>query len=302
MRISKLLKSIGRGSVSIRTSIQEYIRPTSLGEALSLKHQHPDAVVISGATDIALRVTKNHELLTPVIDISDLEELRSITEDELSIRIGAGVPLQDLIPRVKNSFPALYEMLNLFGSRQIRNMATIGGNLATASPIGDTLPVLMAYGTKIMLESINGRRELPLENYFTGYRKTQRKADECITSVLIPKPVKNTVVRSYKVSKRRDLDISTVSAGFKLELNRQSRVNSITLAYGGMAETTKRAISAEDFLRGKSWERATVEDAMEFVDRDFTPISDVRGSAEFRKVVARNLLLKFWSETGRNGE
>ncbi len=301
-RIRGLLGSIGHASIHIRTATHEYFRPTSLGEAISLKHQHPEAVVISGATDTALRVTKNHETLRTIIDISDLDELKTVSEDENSLRLGAGVSLQNLVSCVKDSFPALYDMLNVFGSLQIRNMATLGGNLATASPIGDTLPVLMAYGAKITLESLNGRRELPLDTFFTGYRTTQRKTDEFITSLTIPKPSPDDVIRSYKVSKRRDLDISTVSAGFKLELDNGGVVNSVTLAYGGMAPKTQRALSTEEFLTGKPWSRDTVENALDRIDRDFSPISDVRGSAEFRRAVARNLLLKFWSETGTNGE
>jgi xanthine dehydrogenase small subunit len=302
-RVLGLLRSIRKESIHLKTSAQEYIRPTSLGEAISLKHQHHNAIVICGATDIALRVTKSHELLPFIIDISDLQEIKNITEDETSIRIGAGVTMQRLMPSVKRLFPAFYEMLSVFGSLQIRNMATLGGNLGTASPIGDTLPVLIAYGARVALEGLNGRREFPLDEYFIGYRKTKRKADEFITSIIIPKLVNGVLVRSYKVSKRKDLDISTVSAGFKLELDESSNVRTIILAYGGMAERTKRAVSVESFLLAKPWERPCIEEAMQYIDSDFTPISDARGSAEMRRVAARNLLLKFWSETkAGNGE
>ncbi len=145
-------------------------------------------LIINGATDVALRVTKKHELLPDIMDLSAIDELKEIVESETSISIGAGAALSDVALKVQKEFPALYDMLSVFGSLQIRNLATLGGNLGTASPIGDTLPVLMAYNTRIVLESLNGRREVPLGEYFTGYRKTVRKPEELITTVIIPKP------------------------------------------------------------------------------------------------------------------
>ncbi|MBI5216783.1 MAG: xanthine dehydrogenase small subunit [Ignavibacteriae bacterium] len=294
---SKLLLEIPKGSIQIKTSKQTYLKPASLGEAITLKHQHPDAIVISGATDIALRVTKRHELLKEIIDVSDVWELKEWSENESSLTIGAGLCLNDVKQIVEQHFPALFEMLSVFGSQQIRNLATLGGNLGTASPIGDMIPVLMAYNAKVILEGINGWREIPIDNFIVGYRKTVRKPDELITAVVIPKMTNGTIVKSYKVSKRRDLDISTVSAGFRLELNDNNQIASIKIAYGGMAERTKRSTTAENFLLAKLWNQETIEQAMSLIDKDFTPISDARAGAEFRKVVARNLLMKFWSET-----
>jgi xanthine dehydrogenase small subunit len=295
-RVAGLLRSIRQESIRLTTDEQVYFRPASTGEAITLKHEHPDAILICGATDVALRVTKRHELLEEIIDLSGIEEMRSITDDGASMRIGAGACLSDVMAAVQEYFPALGDMLAVFGSRQIRNLATLGGNLGTASPIGDTLPVLLAYGARIVVEGINGRRELPLDGYFTGYRKTQRKPDELITSIILPKQKNGAIVRAYKVSKRKDLDISTVSAGIRLELN-SGKISSLVLAYGGMAERVKRARSAEQNLLGKAWSRESVEQAMELIDRDFTPLSDARSGAEFRKLAARNLLLKFWSDT-----
>ena len=293
--IIKMLKSISQETIHIQTDNQRYFRSASLGEAISLKHQHPEAIIISGATDIALRVTKGHELIKEIIDLSGIEELKNIVETESSMIIGAGVSMNDIIPKVKKDFPALYEMLSVFGAKQIRNLATLGGNLETASPVGDILPVLMAYGAKVVLESLNGQREIALDNYLTSYRKTVRKPDELITSIKIPKILNVVIVKSYKISKRKDLDISTLSAGLRLELDR-NKIKSITLAYGGMAELTKRATKTEQFLIGKEWNREIIEQAMQYIDNDFTPITDIRGSAEFRNIAARNLLLKFYNE------
>ena len=296
--VVRVLRTIPSESIELVTDVQRYRRPASLSEAVSLKHQFPGLLVISGATDVALRVTKNHEVLSDLLDLSGVEELKEIERSPDEVRLGAGAPLTLVLEAVREEFPALYDMLAVFGSRQIRNLATLGGNLGTASPIGDTLPVLIAYGARVVLESINGRREVPVDEFVIGYRKTLRRPDELITSVIIPKPAgsESAVVKSYKISKRKDLDISTVSAGFRLARNGQT-VAGIVLAYGGMAERVKRASAAEEFLTGKRWDRATVEQAMDVLEREFTPISDARAGAEFRTVAARNLLLKFWTET-----
>ena len=299
-RISRLLKTISQESVRIETNRQRYLRPATLAEALSLKHQHSGAIVICGATDIALRVTKGHELLGEIIDLSDVPELKTISESASSISIGAGASFSEIMPRIESSFPALHAMLSVFGSQQIRNLATLGGNLGTASPIGDTLPVLMAYDARIVLESLNGLREIPIDQFIVSYRKTIRKADEIITSVIIPMLAPPAIVKSYKVSKRKDLDISTVSGGFRVELNRRREVTRLVAAYGGMADRVKRAETVEQFCLGKGWERETVERALPLIDSAFSPISDARAGAEMRRVAARNLLLKFWWETSAN--
>jgi xanthine dehydrogenase small subunit len=292
-----LLKSIPNESMRIQTDKQRYYRPAALSEALELKSQYPEADVITGATDAALRVTKKHELLKEIIDLSGVTELKSLNETEDTLTVGAGMSLTDLMPHIKDNFGALYSILEVFGSQQIRNFATLSGNLVTASPIGDTLPVLISYGAAVVLESIRGKREIPVEQFITGYRETAKVGDELITAVIIPKPAANEIFRSYKISKRKDLDISTISSGFKLVLDDANTVNSIVLAYGGMADRIKRASAVEEFLIGKVWSRDIIEEAMKYVDSDFNPISDVRGGAEMRKVAAKNLLLKFWVDT-----
>lgn len=295
--IYQLLQEISKESLYIQTPKQLYFRPASIGEVITLLHKYSEAILINGATDIAIRVTKNKEMLKEIIDLSGVPELRFFCEKDSEVIIGAGLPLQELLPHVCNLFPALHWMLTVFGSKQIRNLATLGGNLGTASPIGDMLPVLIAHKAQVILEGINGRRKLPVEQFITGYRKTARKPDELITSVVIPKISDNVQIKSYKVSKRKNLDISTVSACFRIALNHENVVEEIILAYGGMSEKVKRAMSVEQVLLGKAWTRAEVENAMPLLNFEFTPISDVRGSAEFRSAVAKNLLLKFWYET-----
>lgn len=299
-RIVNLLKSISSESISIATVNQRYDQPATLEECMSLLTKHPDAILINGATDIALRATKKFVRLrrmSHIIDCSRIEQLREVSGDDHTLTIGAGVRMSEVMEIVRKDFPAFYQMLAVFGAGQIRNLATLGGNIGTASPVGDTLPVLIAYGATIVLRSRKGTRTVSADEFVKGYRKTERRTDELITAVALPRPSARNKFRTYKVSKRRDLDIATVSAAFKIDLDDKGIVNEITLAYGGMADRTQRSIAAETFLKGKLWNRQHVEDAQQFIDTDFSPISDVRGSAEFRRIAARNLLLKFWSET-----
>jgi xanthine dehydrogenase small subunit len=283
-------------SILISTDTQKYYQPKTKAEAFELRNKILNSVLISGATDVALRVTKRHEILEEIIDLSNIEELKKCTRTDYLIKFGAGMSLEDVKQISKNELPALHETLAVFGSKQIRTLATFGGNLGSGSPIGDTLPVLMAYHADIKLQSTDGDRIVKMNKFILGYRQTERKPNEIITSVIINKPAANTKVKFYKVSKRKDLDISTVSAGFSVTL-KNNKVDTIILAYGGMAAITKRATEAEVFLTAHEWTRENVEQAMEMIQKAFTPISDARSGAEFRIVAAKNLLLKFWIET-----
>jgi xanthine dehydrogenase small subunit len=296
-RIVELLESLSPGGVSISTELERYDQPAKLDECLVLMEKFPDSVIVSGASDVALRVTKRFETLRHIIDCSRITELRSVLDSNRVLTIGAGIRISEVMMLVKNDFPAFYEMLKVFAARQIRNVATLGGNVGTSSPIGDSLPVLMVYGAEIVLQSRRGIRNVKAESFVKGYRRTDRRPDELITAIILPRPAAKSQIRTYKVSKRRDLDIATVNAAFRLDLDEQGIVTDVTLAYGGMAECTKRSVSAEAFLKGKVWSRLQVQEAQGFIDKDFSPITDVRGSAEFRRIAARNLLLKFWCDT-----
>jgi xanthine dehydrogenase iron-sulfur cluster and FAD-binding subunit A len=177
----------------------------------------------------------------------------------------------------------------------------VGGNLGTASPVGDLMPLLIAHRANIVLGSARGERRVAPERLVSGYRRTILADDELITAVVLPPVPPGTLIRSYKISRRRDVDIATVSGGFRLELGKENRVKDIVLAYGGMADRVRRAEGAEASLRGEIWTRQGVEKAMRALESDFTPISDVRGSAAMRTIAARNLLLKFWAESNGNG-
>ncbi|MBM4169558.1 MAG: xanthine dehydrogenase small subunit [Ignavibacteria bacterium] len=295
--IAAMLKSISRASISVSTRGQRYDQPSTLEECLALLNEAPGAIVINGASDIALRVTKKFEPLSHIIDCSRIKELEVVRDDGKVLSIGAGIRLTDVMKIVRQDFPALHGMLEVFGAQQIRNTATLGGNIGTASPIGDTLPVVIAYGGSIVLQSSKGKRTVSADSFVTGYRKTERRPEELITAIELPRPSPKSHIHAYKISKRRDLDISTLSGTFRLDLDDAGTISDVLLVYGGMADRTRRATSAEKFLKGQLWSRAVVEEAQRHIDNDFAPISDVRGSAEFRRIAARNLLLKFWFET-----
>lgn len=295
---SGLLKEIGkdRKTIIIETENQKYFHPFTLDDALMLKKHYKNAIVVNGATDIALRQTKKNELFTEIIDLSAVDELKIYDEEKNGFYFGAGMELENLKILCEKKYPAIFNILKVFGSKQIRNLATIGGNVGSASPIGDTLPLLIAYKAKVILQSSTKKRELLIEDFIKGYRKTDLKPDELITSIYIPKPDENIIIKSFKISKRKDLDISTVSLAVRLELE-NGIVKEIILVYGGMAETPKRAGITEELLKGKEWNRKNIESAMKVLEVEFNPISDARASAEFRKITAKNLLLKFYIKT-----
>lgn len=295
--ILRMLNEIDiKNSISINVKDHKYFIPFNKIDALQFRQQNPSAILVNGATDIALRVTKRKELLPEILDLSNVLDFNYIRKDKTEIEFGSGVAIEIVKNTCQGIIPAIYDMLSVFGSKQVRNKATLGGNIGSASPIGDSLPILMAHGASVIIESINGKREIKLTEFITGYRQTMLMKNELITGIVIPIPDKATIFKSYKISKRKDLDISTVSGGFRLKLNNNS-IEDIALFYGGMAAVTKDSAKASSFLKGKEWTRENAEKAAELVKEDFSPISDARSVAEARSIMAGNLLVKFWSET-----
>lgn len=290
-----MLTKIENKSISIVTRDQKYFKPTLLKKLFEFIEKYPSASIINGSSDIALKQTKQFEILEEIIDISGIEDLKKFKETEKEIRIGSGLSLETIRENIANQLPAFFNMLNVFASKQIREVATLGGNIGTASPIGDTIPLLMAYKAQLKLVRQSGERQISIEEFIKGYRKTDLQIGEIIHSIIIPKP-KFHIVKFYKISKRKDLDISTVSAGFRLELSNDT-VTDICLTFGGMAEMPKRAKSTEAFLLKKDWSYENIKEAANILQNEFTPISDARSGAEFRKIAAKNLLIKFYEET-----
>ncbi len=301
-KIITLLDEINKDKspVEISTPTQHYYKPLTLPDALTSRRKYPDAIIVGGATDAALRQTKKRERLNEILDISDITELKYFTETDKVFEIGSGLSLEMLKSQSHEKLPALYKMLQIFGSLQIRNLATLGGNIGSASPIGDMLPLLIAYKAKVKLQSSDNERLIPFGDFIKGYRLTDIRYDELITAVHIPKLPADTLIQSYKVSKRKDLDISTVSGGFSLQLE-GGHVKEIILAFGGMADQPKRASETEHYLLWKPWTRAAVEHAVKILAHEFSPLNDARSGAEYRRLVAGNLLMKFYAETSTSG-
>jgi xanthine dehydrogenase small subunit len=289
-----------QSTLEIFTPKQTYLLPSRLDEALGFRVKYPEAVIINGATDTAIRQNKLHEFLPCILDLSAVEEIKQQKEGSTFFSLGAGTTLEQFKQFVKTNFPGLMPMLKVFASLQIRNVATIGGNLSTASPIGDLIPLFFALKAKVKLSSRTGNRLIPVEEYITGYRKTCLLQDEILEAVQIPKPEKDILFITEKVSTRRDLDISTVSSTLRLRLNKENFVEEIAIIYGGMASQVKRAVTAETYLHGKQWCFEEVERASKLISEDFTPISDARSGAEYREVAAKNLLLKLYLKSVDN--
>jgi len=298
-KIKKTLLPIQRNSndIVIKASDITYMKPNSLKGALRFRADHPQASIINGATDIAVAVNKRKQLIKAYLDISSLDELRYIVDNKDGLRIGSCISMEEMSDGIKKHFSALYDIIKVFGSHQIRNLASPGGNIASASPIGDLLPVLMAYECKLELQKQEQKRSIQLEEFITGYHETILEKDELITALHLPYPDREKIIRSYKVSKRKDVDISTVSAGFSLKLDKDSKVGDIKLFFGGMAATTVRALEAEKFLTGKEWTEENAAKASDMIRTGFKPISDARSTADSRRIMAGNLLIRFWVDT-----
>jgi len=284
-------------SVEYSAGEEQFFRPTTLAELFALRARHPEARLVAGATELGLEITKRFQRFPTLISLESVKELLGIESAAGSWKIGAAARLTEILEKVGPEISALREMLWWFGSRQIRNRATLGGNLVTASPIGDSAPVLLTLDARLVLASPRGEREVPIADFFLGYRKTALEPDEVLKTIVFPRGDDFTR-RFYKVSKRREMDISTVSGCFAVKLQ-GGRVADARIAYGGVAATPVRARKTEAALRGKDWSAKTIAEIKETLALEFTPISDTRGSADYRRWVISGLLEKFFEETAR---
>ncbi|MFD2740059.1 xanthine dehydrogenase small subunit [Sulfitobacter aestuarii] len=271
------------------------ILPADLDDLAAVLETHPDATIVAGATDVGLWVTKFLRTISPAVFISHLEELRQISRDDEAIRLGAGVSYSASADVLCAEYPHLREYWDRIAGWQIRNMGTIGGNVANGSPIGDTPPVLIALGAEVILRKGAGRRTLPIEDYFIDYGKQDLAPGEFVERIDIPHSRADTLHSAYKISKRRDEDISSVAAGFSITLEK-GMITAARIAFGGMAATPKRAAKVEAALIGAPWAEASLRDAAARMPEDFTPLSDWRASADYRMRAAQNLLRRFWLE------
>jgi len=263
--------------------------PESADALAELYAAEPEATLIAGGTDVGLWVTKELRDLPRPIFLHRCADLRDITQQGETLRLGAMVTVEALRVHVKDSHPALHAMLTRFASDQIRQMATVGGNIANGSPIGDLPPALIALGATLHLRHGAARREMPLEDFFIDYREQDRRKGEFVEAVTLPASAPDLACE--KLSKRRDQDISAVMAAFNIT-EAKGKITAARLAFGGMAGTPKRATKAEAALIGQPWSETTIRRAMIALKGDFTPLSDMRASAAYRMQGAQNLLLR----------
>lgn len=270
--------------------------PRTLEAFASLREQQPAARLLAGCTDIGLWVNKQFRELGDVLFIGRVEELQRIEERDGALRIGAGVTLEDGWAALAGRWPVLKTMWLRFASPPVRQAGTLVGNLANGSPIGDAAPVLIALDATLLLRRGTARRRLPLQDFQLGYLKNALQPGEFIEAVEVPASSPSLQLQAYKVSKRYDSDISAVACGLALELQGET-VGSARFAFGGMAATVKRAAQAEAAVVGQPWDRTTLQAAMQALGQDFTPLTDLRASADYRLLVARRLLERFWLQT-----
>jgi xanthine dehydrogenase small subunit len=291
------LESLQRDSLfSYEAGGQKFFAPRTPSELADLLTEHPKATLLAGGTDIGLWVTKHHKHLDTIIYTNAIPELHQIIHTESALEIGAAVSYTDAFDALAAIDETLEELLRRLGSTQIRNSGTIGGNIANGSPIGDGMPPLIALGSKIVLTSKSGSRTLSLDDYFIEYGKQDRKENEFLEKIIVPAQNKDSIFKTYKISKRFDQDISAVCAAFSLDVQ-DNVITAARIVYGGMAATPKRASKTEEFLEGKEWNDAVAKEAMVFLGKDYTPLTDMRASAEYRDAAAQNLLYRFYLET-----
>ena len=268
-------------------------RPRTVDELARAYAAAPGATLIAGATDVGLWVTKEMRDLPQPIFLAGIEELRRIEDHGTHLRIGAGVTISELLAAVETRIPGLAALLRRFASLQIRNAATVGGNIANGSPIGDTPPALIALGARLHLRRGDERREMALEQFFLDYRKQDRRPGEFVEAVTIPASAPD--LRGYKLSKRFDQDISAVCGCFDLTRS-EGRVTAARIAFGGMAGIPRRAHAVEAALIGQPWSLAGLGAALPAFAADFTPLSDMRASADYRLQAAANLLIRYFHD------
>ncbi|MFT5574159.1 MAG: xanthine dehydrogenase small subunit [Cryomorphaceae bacterium] len=269
--------------------------PQSISELARLSTRYPEAHFVAGGTDLCLQITQNLRQFDTLISTLDVPELCQVEVSESGFTIGAAASYSQFIAPLAQQYPEWGAMVERLGSLQIRNLGTLGGNIANASPIGDMPPVLIAMGATVRLRKGDNVRNLPIEDYFIDYKVTALETSEFLQSIFIPKTSDATHLKIYKISKRFDDDISAVLAAIKIRLE-DGKVSTIDIAFGGMAATPKRAAKCEAELRSQDWSKATIERATEALSEDFAPLSDARASREYRLQVAQNLLRRAYIE------
>jgi len=290
----QLLKKIKVIDIEINHHGRKFFAPKTIPNLKKILKKYPDAKILSGGTDLSLEVTKFRKDIKTIVSLNSINKLNFVKKNKNLIEIGATTSLFEFQNLIKKYFIDFYEVLKRYGSIQIRNVGTIAGNIATASPIGDALPLLLSLDTKIVIQGINKKKVYSLNNFFISYRKTKLKKSEFIYSIKIPLSKEN-IFKAYKISKRFDDDISSVCGSFNF-LIKKNKITKASIAYGGMSEIPKRAAIIEKNLIDSEFSENTFYKAINFMDKDFSPLDDMRASRNYRLTVAKNLLLKAFYE------
>jgi xanthine dehydrogenase small subunit len=276
--------------------VDRFHAPRTLHDFAALREANPDARLLAGCTDIGLWVTKQFRDLGDIVYIGEVDELKCIAVADGALHIGAGAPLEDAWGALAEHWPVLNEAWLRFAGPPVRHAGTMGGNIANGSPIGDSAPVLIALGAEVVLRRGTATRTMPLEDFYVDYMKNRLQPGEFVADLVVPLPKSGTQLRAYKISKRYDCDISGLFGALWLDLDGET-VRAARLAFGGMAAIVKRAKGAEGAVVGQRWTESTLRAAQAALDADFTPLTDLRASADYRRLAARGLLERLWLET-----
>jgi xanthine dehydrogenase small subunit len=289
------MKAAEMEQVSITVKDAKFFKAALLPSALNFRRENGDSLIVSGATDLGVQRNKGMRKFTTVLNCSAVRELKGIEVLDGTLCIGAGATLSELEQFSAAHLPELGKSLAYFGSPLIKNAGTVAGNLVNASPIGDTIPAFFALEGEVEIASAQSRRWVKIGEFYTGYRKTVLKSDEMLTRMRLPIPAVGEIFKIYKVSKRKDLDISSFGAAIWMRMSRL-RVEQIRIAYGGVGPMVVRLPQTETFLKGKSGSRELFAEAGKIAAGEVSPISDVRGSDTYRRILSQNILVKFWQD------
>ena len=290
----KLLKNIKSTDIEINNKGKKFFAPKTISNLKKILNKYPDAKILSGGTDLSLEVTKFRKEIKTIISLNSVEKLNFVKKNRNLLEIGATTSLFEFQNVIKNYFLDFHDILKRYGSLQIRNVGTVAGNIATASPIGDTLPLLLTLDAKIVVQGKNQKKIFSLSEFFISYRKTKLMKGEFIYSIKIPIN-KDNIFKAYKISKRFDDDISSVCGSFSF-LIKKNKITKAAIAYGGMSAIPKRASAIEKKLINSEFTENSFSNAIDLINKDFSPLDDMRASSEYRLAVAKNLLLKAFYE------
>ena len=296
-KIIKLLKKIKHNDILISKNNNKFYIPLNLKNLIQYTQNNKQYKFVTGGTDIALEVTKKNNNINSLIYLGNNKDLNYIKIKENYINIGSATPINKIIPILKRYYPSFADMFDRYGSTQIRNVASIGGNLGSASPIGDSLPALLALNAKLILQSKN-QRLLDIKDFFKAYRKTALKNKEFIKEIRIP-ILKNHIFKCYKISKRIDDDISSLFVAYLMKLKNNIIID-INIAYGGMDSIPNFAFKTQKYLIGKEFNLKNIDKSKQIIEKDFTPLTDVRASSTYRKLVSKNLMDRLFLEINNN--